>query len=223
MQDICSNPKPTHSDMALIPAQGRDPEDVKQDIAQARAAAEAIRNERVAAWGLTPTARSRFPEFGGVQKREKGVQATRLDALLVFMTLQGDWAGIVPAQPFQQVARGNSWQSAKINAFKCILPDGGWQRMASTSRSPGPATGREESCRGRTATADETAEPPQPRNLPVPAAFPLRVFDAAVVANRRPTVLGHDVRVAGRDQLAHDDVLHVGRAAGVDDVGVAGC
>jgi len=54
MQDICNNPKPTHSDMALIPAQGRDPEDVHQDIAQARAAAEAIRNERVAALGPDP-------------------------------------------------------------------------------------------------------------------------------------------------------------------------
>ena len=40
--------------MALIPAQGRDPEDVHQDIAQARAAAEAIRNERVAALGPDP-------------------------------------------------------------------------------------------------------------------------------------------------------------------------
>ena len=47
-------PKPTHSDMALIPAQGRDPEDVHADIQQARAAAEAIRNERVAALGPDP-------------------------------------------------------------------------------------------------------------------------------------------------------------------------
>jgi hypothetical protein len=47
-------PKPTHSDMALIEAQGRDPEDVHQDIRQARAAAEAIRAERVAALGPDP-------------------------------------------------------------------------------------------------------------------------------------------------------------------------
>jgi len=40
--------------MALIPAQGRDPEDVQQEIRQARAAAEAIRNERVAALGPDP-------------------------------------------------------------------------------------------------------------------------------------------------------------------------
>ena len=47
-------PKPTHSDMALIPAQGRDPEDVHADICQARAAAEAIRAERIAALGPDP-------------------------------------------------------------------------------------------------------------------------------------------------------------------------
>ena len=54
MEGICDNPKPTHSDMALIPAQGRDMEDVQQDIRQARAAAEAIRNERVTALGPDP-------------------------------------------------------------------------------------------------------------------------------------------------------------------------
>ncbi len=54
MQDICSNPKPTHSDMALIPAQGRDPANVQADVHQARVAAEAIRNERVAALGPDP-------------------------------------------------------------------------------------------------------------------------------------------------------------------------
>ena len=53
MQTIGS-PKPTHSDMALIPSQDRAPEDVHQDIAQARATAEAIRNERVAAMGPDP-------------------------------------------------------------------------------------------------------------------------------------------------------------------------
>ena len=37
MQDICNNPKPTHDDMALIPAQGRDPAEVNQDVAAARA------------------------------------------------------------------------------------------------------------------------------------------------------------------------------------------
>ena len=37
MQDICNNPKPTHDDMALIPAQGRDPAAVDQDVAAARA------------------------------------------------------------------------------------------------------------------------------------------------------------------------------------------
>ena len=47
-------PKPTHPDMVLIPSQGRDAATVQQDIAQARAAAEAIRNERVAALGPDP-------------------------------------------------------------------------------------------------------------------------------------------------------------------------
>ena len=36
MREI-GNPKPTHSDMALIPAQGRDPEAVDQDVQDARA------------------------------------------------------------------------------------------------------------------------------------------------------------------------------------------
>ena len=49
---------------------------------QARAAAEAIRNERVAAWGLTPTARCRFRNSEAFQKYEKGTQAKCLDALL---------------------------------------------------------------------------------------------------------------------------------------------
>ena len=43
MQDICSNPTPTHDDMALIPAQGRDPAAVDQDVAAARASAAAKR------------------------------------------------------------------------------------------------------------------------------------------------------------------------------------
>ena len=38
MQDICHNPKPTHNDMGLIPAQGRNMEAVQQDVADARAA-----------------------------------------------------------------------------------------------------------------------------------------------------------------------------------------
>ena len=38
MQNICNNPKPTYSDMALIPAQGRDPQAVSQDVQAARAA-----------------------------------------------------------------------------------------------------------------------------------------------------------------------------------------
>jgi len=37
MREI-GNPKPTHSDMALIPAQGRAPEAVDQDVQDARAA-----------------------------------------------------------------------------------------------------------------------------------------------------------------------------------------
>ena len=37
MQGICDNPQPTHSDMALIPAQGRDQAAVDQDVAMARA------------------------------------------------------------------------------------------------------------------------------------------------------------------------------------------
>ena len=51
---VIGAPKPTHSDMTFIQAQGRDPEDVHQDIRQAQAAAEAIRNERVAALGPDP-------------------------------------------------------------------------------------------------------------------------------------------------------------------------
>jgi hypothetical protein len=43
MQDICKNPKPTHDDMALIPAQGRDQAAVDQDIAAARADGDARR------------------------------------------------------------------------------------------------------------------------------------------------------------------------------------
>jgi hypothetical protein len=37
MQEICKNPQPTHDDMALIAAQGRDPQAVNQDVAAARA------------------------------------------------------------------------------------------------------------------------------------------------------------------------------------------
>lgn len=47
-------PKPTHSDMVLVPSQGKDGATVQEDIAKARAAAEAIRNERVAALGPDP-------------------------------------------------------------------------------------------------------------------------------------------------------------------------
>ena len=54
MRDICGNPMPTHADQALIPAQGRDPNDVQVDIQRARAATEAIRNERTAALGPDP-------------------------------------------------------------------------------------------------------------------------------------------------------------------------
>jgi hypothetical protein len=43
MRDICSNPTPTHDDMALIPAQGRDPEAVRQDIAAAKGRVHAQR------------------------------------------------------------------------------------------------------------------------------------------------------------------------------------
>jgi len=42
MQNICSNPKPTYSDMALIPAQGRDPQAVDQDVQDAREARRAV-------------------------------------------------------------------------------------------------------------------------------------------------------------------------------------
>ena len=35
-KNICSDPKPTYSDMALIPAQGRDPQAVDQDVQAAR-------------------------------------------------------------------------------------------------------------------------------------------------------------------------------------------
>ena len=42
MEGICSNPKPTHSDMALIPAQGRDMESVDQDVQDARATRRAV-------------------------------------------------------------------------------------------------------------------------------------------------------------------------------------
>ena len=38
MKDICGEPKPTHNDMALIPAQGREPQAVAQDVASARIA-----------------------------------------------------------------------------------------------------------------------------------------------------------------------------------------
>jgi hypothetical protein len=38
------DPKPTHSDMAVIPAQGRDPAAVAQDVADARA----VQHARVA-------------------------------------------------------------------------------------------------------------------------------------------------------------------------------
>jgi hypothetical protein len=43
MQCIGHDPKPTHNDMALIPAQGRDPEAVNQDVAAARASDHARR------------------------------------------------------------------------------------------------------------------------------------------------------------------------------------
>jgi hypothetical protein len=43
MQDICHNPKPTHDDMGLIPAQGRNMEAVQQDVADVRAAQRAQR------------------------------------------------------------------------------------------------------------------------------------------------------------------------------------
>jgi hypothetical protein len=45
-------PKPTHPDMVLVQSEGRDT--VQQDLATARAAAEAIRSERVAAMGPDP-------------------------------------------------------------------------------------------------------------------------------------------------------------------------
>jgi hypothetical protein len=51
MQAI-NSPRPTHSDMVLVPTQGR--ETVQQDLATARTAAEAIRAERVAAMGPDP-------------------------------------------------------------------------------------------------------------------------------------------------------------------------
>jgi hypothetical protein len=43
MQGIGSNPQPTHDDMALIPAQGRDPATVEQDVQDARAAEQVRR------------------------------------------------------------------------------------------------------------------------------------------------------------------------------------
>ena len=43
MQDICNNPKPTHDDMGLVPAQGRDMAAVNQDVAQVRAVQRAQR------------------------------------------------------------------------------------------------------------------------------------------------------------------------------------
>ena len=43
MQDICKNPKPTYNDMALIPAQGRDPAAVAKDVDAARATEHARR------------------------------------------------------------------------------------------------------------------------------------------------------------------------------------
>jgi len=46
MKDICGDPKPTYNDMAVIPAQGRDPQAVDQDVADARAA-ERIRKSAV--------------------------------------------------------------------------------------------------------------------------------------------------------------------------------
>ena len=52
--EAINHPRPTHSDMVLQQSQGRAGEDVQADIAQARAAAEAIRAERVAALGHDP-------------------------------------------------------------------------------------------------------------------------------------------------------------------------
>jgi hypothetical protein len=45
MQEICKNPQPTHDDMALIAAQGRDPAVVNQDVADARASDHAKKME----------------------------------------------------------------------------------------------------------------------------------------------------------------------------------
>ena len=45
-------PKPTHSDMVLVQSQGR--QTVQEDLAKARAAAESIRAERMAAMGPDP-------------------------------------------------------------------------------------------------------------------------------------------------------------------------
>jgi hypothetical protein len=49
-------PRPTHSDMVLVQSQGRDGATVQQDLATARAAAEAIRHERELAMGPDPMA-----------------------------------------------------------------------------------------------------------------------------------------------------------------------
>ena len=45
MQSIGSNPQVTHDDMALIPAQGRDPHAVQEDVAAARAAEKDRRDD----------------------------------------------------------------------------------------------------------------------------------------------------------------------------------
>ncbi len=55
MDNICNNPKPTYNDMALIPAQGRDPAAVNQDVADARAQEQARR--------AVPPAMGRDPQW----------------------------------------------------------------------------------------------------------------------------------------------------------------